>query len=60
MVKAKDLNLIMGRLGKYMTYDAIEAAESIKSQLVSQGIQIQKQDQEMKYIESKTEEMKIN
>ena len=61
MVKAKDLDLIMSRLGKYLTFDAIEAAESIKSQLVSQGIQTQKQNKkEMKYIEIKIEEMKIN
>ena len=61
MVKAKDLDLIMSRLGKYLTFDAIAAAESLKSQLVSQGIQTQKQNKkEMKYMERKIEEMKIN
>ena len=36
-IKTKDLQLIMSRMGKYLTYEAIKAGDSIKDQLKSQN-----------------------
>jgi hypothetical protein len=55
-VKIKDLEVILSRFGKYVTYDAIRAADSIKKQL---GYDINQTD-EMNYIERKTRKMQIN